>query len=33
VIKSALQLKIGEFVNLKFYQGEALSKIEKINGK
>lgn len=33
VIKSVLQLKIGELVNLKFYKGEAISKVEKINGK
>ena len=33
VIKSVSQLKIDELVKLKFYRGEALSKIEKINGK
>jgi len=33
VIKNVSQLKIGELINLKFYRGGALSKVEKINGK
>jgi len=33
VVKNVSQLKIGELLSLKFHQGEALSKVEKINGK
>lgn len=33
VINSVFKLKVGEVLNLKFHQGEAQSKIEKINEK
>lgn len=32
IIKSSKQIKIGDFLNLKFYQGRATSKVERIDG-